>query len=132
MRTLRPVRRDVSTAGPRVAIVIPVFRQPQFLVEAVASALAQDSEIACRVVIVNDGCPLPDTHALGLAYALSDPRIIYVRTGNRGLSAARNAGITAALSQWPDVAALAMLDADNRLAAGALARDTRCSRATRR
>ncbi|KMO36682.1 hypothetical protein VQ03_20180 [Methylobacterium tarhaniae] len=122
MRTPRPARSGAPTTGPRIAVVIPVFRQPQFLVEAVASALDQDGEVACRVVIVNDGCPLPDTHALGLASALSDPRVIYLRTENRGLSAARNAGIDAALAQWPDLTAIAMLDADNRLAAGALAR----------
>ncbi|WP_163981122.1 glycosyltransferase family A protein, partial [Raoultella ornithinolytica] len=39
----------------------------------------------------------------------------------RGLSGARNLGIAAALEAWPQAEALYMLDADNRLAPGALA-----------
>ncbi|WP_336488149.1 glycosyltransferase family 2 protein [Methylobacterium nigriterrae] len=96
-------------------IVIPVYKQPQFLAEAVTSALGQTPSIDCRVVIVDDGCPMPETQSLGLALALANPCVRYVRTRNRGLSAARNAGVTYALSVWPELQAFYMLDADNRL-----------------
>ncbi|WP_162560665.1 glycosyltransferase family 2 protein [Methylobacterium durans] len=101
--------------APAIAVVIPVYRQPHFLIESVASALRQSLSMGHRIVIVDDGCPLPETRALGLAFALADPHVHVIRTPNRGLSAARNAGIDYALSCWPGIEALYMLDADNRL-----------------
>ena len=108
--------------GP-VAVVVPVYRQPEFLEGAVRSALDQRGlEGGARVVVVNDGCPSPDTHAIGERLAREAPDVVaYLRQENAGVSAARNAGIDLALDRWPDVRALFALDADNRLSPGTLA-----------
>ncbi|MCJ2074444.1 glycosyltransferase family 2 protein [Methylobacterium sp. E-016] len=118
--TSQPTRSSATRDGqaenaPLVAVIIPVYRQPQFLAESVASALAQTLAVPYGIVIVDDGCPLPETAALGLSFALADERVRYLRTPNRGLSAARNAGIACALATWPGLQALYLLDADNRL-----------------
>jgi glycosyltransferase involved in cell wall biosynthesis/GT2 family glycosyltransferase len=105
----------------RVAVVVPLYRQAQFLVEAVTSALAQSLE-RTGIVIVNDGCPDPSSHELGTAFAAAYPdRIAYIHQPNAGLSAARNRGIRYALGRWPQVEAFFFLDSDNFLGPHALA-----------
>ena len=106
-----------------VAVVIPVFRHSVLLAEAVESALEQVLPGSLRIVIVNDGCPHRETEAICRAYAEAWPeRIRYVRKPNGGLSDARNAGIRHVLAEEPEVDAIYMMDADNRLRPGALAR----------
>lgn len=109
-------------AGPEVAVIVPAYGQPHFLSESVASVLGQEGAPDWRLIVVDDGCPSPETAELGLSFALADPRIRYVRTPNRGLSGARNLGIARALAEWPGVQALHMLDADNRMTPTTLAR----------
>lgn len=112
-----------AAAGPLVAIVIPVFKHSVLLDEAIASALNQETSFDYRIVIVNDGCPFPETHLAALDHARADPqRIVYLRQRNGGLSAARNAGIEFALRSWPSLQAIYLLDADNRLFPHALQR----------
>lgn len=107
---------------PRVAIVVPVYGHPVLVGEALDSALAQEADFGIHVVVVNDGCPLPETHETLRAIALAHPdRLTYLRQPNGGLSAARNAGIAHVLSHLPSVEALFMLDADNRLRPRAMA-----------
>lgn len=96
-------------------MVIPVYNQAQFLVEAATSALSQTLR-ETGVVIVNDGCPDPVSHQLGAAFAASYPdRVAYLRQTNGGLPAARNRGVRHALARWPGLEALFFLDADNLL-----------------
>lgn len=105
----------------KVVAVIPVYQQSQYLVESVSSALAQH-DVDIRVVIVNDGCPHEATHEIGQALQHAHPgRVVYFRQRNGGLSAARNAGIEAALLCWPGIEAVFPLDADNRLSPTTLA-----------
>jgi glycosyltransferase involved in cell wall biosynthesis len=110
--------------GPiEIGVVIPTYKQPGFLVEALESVLSQTG--ACRIgaVVVNDGCPFEQTHAAGLAFARQYPdRIFYLRRGNGGLSAARNTGVGFALAAWPDCRGIYPLDSDNRLKPRFLAR----------
>ena len=103
-----------STA--RIAVVIPAYRQPQFLGAAISSALEQRCSVGVGVVVVNDGCPYESTERIALEARRSHPdRVEYLRQPNRGLSAARNAGIRHALATWPGLEAVFPLDADNRL-----------------
>jgi glycosyltransferase involved in cell wall biosynthesis len=107
----------------KLAIIIPVYKHPVLLNDALRSALR---EVTCndgKVVIVNDGCPFIETHEICSTYADSYPRHIdYIRTKNGGLSAARNRGIKHALSRFPEIQAIYLLDADNRLSVGAMSR----------
>src|SRR3954451_8065770 len=50
---------------PRIAVVIPVYRQPQYLADAVLSVVRQSIGPDVRAVIVNDGCPFARTDWLG-------------------------------------------------------------------
>ena len=109
-------KATVHGGVPRMAVVIPIFKQPALAVEAIESVLAQKTAFDFRVVLVNDGCPYPETHRVCRSYAISYPdRVSYVRKWNGGLSSARNAGIDLVLASWPTVEAIHFLDADDRL-----------------
>src|SRR5438309_1188356 len=89
-------------ALPRVAVVVPVYKQPGFLAEALESILAQVTTFEFVVVVVNDGCPFAETNAICLSYARAFPlKISYIHRKNGGLSAARNTGVRFALDSWP-------------------------------
>jgi hypothetical protein len=106
---------------PVVGVVVPVYKQPQFLAGAVLSALDQAPPVAVRVVIVDDGCPYPGTRAAATALRDAHPgRVASLRQANAGLPAARNAGIEHALATWPEIDAIFPLDADNLLSPGTL------------
>ena len=110
-------------AEPALAIVIPVYKHSVLLGEAVISALNQDTTVDLVIVIVNDGCPMVETHQACLDFAAAAPgRVHYIRRSNGGLSAARNTGIEYVLGAWDTVDAIYFLDADNRLLLGALQR----------
>lgn len=86
------------------AVVIPTYRQPLLLVQAVESAWAQTVEPA-EVVVVVDG-DAADTLA---ALASADPRTrIVLHDRNRGQAAARTTGIAATSAPW-----IAFLDHDD-------------------
>lgn len=110
-------------SAPRFSIVIPVYKHSVLVSEAITSALGQETEFPFKIVIINDGCPYPETHQVCLEFTVANPnKIIYLRQKNRGLSGARNAGIDFVLQAWPDVEAIYLLDADNRLFPSALDR----------
>lgn len=110
------------TPTVRVAVVVPVWRQARYLAGAVASALNQEIPCGVGVVVVNDGCPEPETDQIGQTLRDADPdRVAYLKQENGGVSAARNAGIELALRRWPEVEAVFPLDADNRLSPHTLA-----------
>ncbi len=124
-RGLPATHRTRTAPGPapsvRTAVVIPAWRQPQFLAAAVQSALNQEG-VGVGVVIVNDGCPYPSADRIGQALHDANPdRVAYLRQPNRGLSAARNAGIRHAFARWPQLQAIFPLDADNVLSPQTLA-----------
>ncbi|GGC45743.1 hypothetical protein GCM10011504_25270 [Siccirubricoccus deserti] len=99
-----------------VAVVIPAYRQPGLLAEAVLSALDQQGAPPTAVVVVDDGCPYPATARTAADLAAAQPgRIFVLRQPNRGLSAARNAGLGFSLAAFPGCRAVYFLDADNRL-----------------
>src|SRR5258706_4723590 len=58
-----------------ISVVIPTFRRPHTLTEAVLSALAQDG-VTLEVVVVDD---CPDGSAGAAIAALGDPRVSYFR-----------------------------------------------------
>lgn len=116
-----PVARPAAERKPVVAVVIPAYRQPLLLVEAVQSVLRQKAPFEIAILIVDDGCPLAETALLGTSLALADPRITHLTGRNGGLSATRNRGIAHVLASMPSVQAIFFLDADNRIAPTAIA-----------
>ncbi len=122
----------MSESGPPTfGIVIPVYKHSELVMEALDSALAEARDANGVVLIVNDGCPFPQTHDLAASFAESWPRHVgYLRTPNGGLSAARNRGIRHLRARFPELEAIYLLDADNRLHRGAMRRALRTMRET--
>lgn len=90
--------------NPKVSIVIPCYKQAQYLPDAIESALKQTYK-QVEVIVVNDGSPDNTT-----AVAKRFPRVKVIEKPNGGLSSARNAGIKAATGGW-----ILTLDADDKL-----------------
>ena len=112
-----------SSADIQLAVIIPSYKQPGLLTEAVVAALNQDAAPPTAIIIVDDGCPYPASTDTALDLAAAHPgRIFLLRRPNGGLSAARNTGIDFALRAFPQCRALHFLDADNRLQPPMLAR----------
>ena len=88
-----------------VSLVIATFNHARFVGEALDSALAQTLR-AVEVVVVDDGST-DDTPAVLARY---DGRILVIRQPNRGLAAARNAGLAASRGTY-----VTFLDADDVL-----------------
>jgi Glycosyl transferase family 2 len=117
-------RRRIPGPRPtvRIGVIIPVWRQPQYLAAAVKSTLEQELPPGVGVVIVNDGCPFESTHRIGQIFCDAYPdRVAYLRQPNRGVSSARNSGIKHALARWPHLETIFPLDADNLLSPKTLA-----------
>ena len=95
----------VATAStPLVSVVIPCYKQAHFLADAIDSALAQTYP-AVEVVVVDDGSP-DNTAEVARRYRT----IRCIKQENRGLAAARNAGLAASTGEF-----IVFLDADDRL-----------------
>ena len=105
-----------SARAVRVAIIVPAYRQPGLLIEALDTALAQQTDFAYVIVVVNDGCPFDETDHVCREFASANPdRIYYLHKRNGGLSAARNTGIDFVLAAFPALEGVYFLDADNRI-----------------
>jgi len=100
----------MNDAGP-VSVVVPMYQSAATIARAVRSALAQLDE-ASEVIVVDDGST---DGGADVALALADLRVRVVTQSNRGVSAARNAGVQAAKHPW-----VALLDADDEWLPGHL------------
>ena len=92
--------------------VIACFNYGPYLSEAVSSLLEQEPQPP-RVMVVDDGSTDPETHAV---LDRLPKRVEVLRLENAGVANARNAGLARA-----DTPLVLVLDADDRLAPGALA-----------
>ncbi|MES2590881.1 MAG: glycosyltransferase [Bacteroidota bacterium] len=88
----------------KVSIIIPCYNQARFLPDAINSALAQTHKDV-EIIVVNDGS-LDNTSVIARKF----PSVTLVEQKNKGLSAARNAGIKRASGGW-----IITLDADDKL-----------------
>lgn len=103
-------------SAPLVSVLIPCFNAEDYVVEAIASALAQT--IADIEVIVVDDASTDGSRDMIERAALEDSRVRpHFLARNGGPSAARNHGIAAARGEW-----IAILDADDLFEPTRLAR----------
>jgi glycosyltransferase involved in cell wall biosynthesis len=96
-----------SIAG-KVSIVIPCFNHGATLRETLASIEAARQTSLVEVIIVNDGSTDPNT--CRLFEELAGSRYTIFHQPNRGLGAARNAGVRLAQGEF-----ILPLDSDNRI-----------------
>lgn len=97
-----------------VSVIIPSFRQPQFLGRAIESVLEQDYT-ALEVIVVDDRS-LDESLAIALDAMQRDPRVrVLARRNNGGLGRARNTGLASATGEL-----VTFLDADDYLLPGAI------------
>lgn len=95
----------------RFSVIVPCYNHSKYLLQAVDSALSQ-SGADVEVVVIDDG----STDATPQVASKYGNQIKYIRTENRGLPAARNAGIAASSGEF-----VSFLDADDYLHPNALA-----------
>lgn len=106
-------------AAPKVSVVIPIYNRAWLAAGVVRNALDQ-AYPNLEVIVVDDG----STDGLEAALAPYRHRIQLLRQENRGVSAARNAGISAATGEL-----VQFLDADNLLVQDCIAAKMRCFQA---
>ena len=95
---------------PLVSVIVPCYKQAEFLPETLDSVLAQTySNWEC--IIVNDGSP-DDTDAVAQKYLEKSNRFKYIKQQNSGPAAARNAGIKSSSGKY-----ILPLDADDLIGA---------------
>lgn len=94
----------------KVSVIVPTHNRAHTLARALDSVL-QQTRAADEIIVVDDGSD-DGTHTLLEQY----PQVRVLRQDNRGVSAARNAGIRAASGDW-----LALLDSDDEWLADKLA-----------
>jgi glycosyltransferase involved in cell wall biosynthesis len=89
-----------------VSIIVPCYKQAQYLGVCLESVLSQSySNWEC--IIVNDGSP-DETKEVANKWCLKDSRFHYLEKENGGLSSARNAGIKLSTGKY-----ILPLDADD-------------------
>lgn len=104
----------MTKTNPKVSIIVPCYNHGQFIVETLESIDDQTFR-NFEVIIIDDGSD--DVTTLQLLDQLARPGIRVTRTSNRGVSAARNRGISEALGPF-----ILALDADDRIGPDYLAR----------
>lgn len=77
----------------RFSIIVPVYKVEKYLRECIDSVLEQ-SYTDFELILVDDGSP-DNCPQICDSYAQKDKRIKVIHQKNKGLSAARNAGIKA-------------------------------------
>jgi GT2 family glycosyltransferase/SAM-dependent methyltransferase len=105
----------VGADNTTVAVVITTYNHAHFLPEALRSVLSQ-SRVADEIVVLDDGST-DDPAAVVSLHA----GVTLLRQDNRGLAAARNAGLAAVHSDK-----VIFLDADDRLLPEAIAAGLNC------
>jgi len=93
-----------------LTVIIPVYKTEKTLNRCVESVLKQDVSEGMEVILVDDGSP-DDCPKLCDAWAEQDKRIRIVHQENRGLGAARNAGLDIAKGKY-----VTFVDSDDYLA----------------
>jgi glycosyltransferase involved in cell wall biosynthesis len=98
----------MSNQQQLVSVIVPCYKQAEFLAEALDSVLVQQYQ-NWECIIVNDGSP-DLTDEVAQFYLAKDARFKYLKQENSGLAAARNAGIKISSGKY-----ILPLDADDRI-----------------
>jgi GT2 family glycosyltransferase len=91
---------------PEVSVVIPVYNRATLITRTIDCVLGQ-TYAHCHVIVVDDGSTDGTPEVVTARYA-GNPRVRLLRQENRGVSAARNAGLAVATGDY-----IAFLDSDD-------------------
>ena len=92
----------------RVSIIVPVYNGERYFTDCIQSILTQ-SFTDIEIIVINDGST-DGSLSLIKRYAQNDSRIIVINQKNKGVSAARNAGLSKAKGDY-----IMFVDADDYL-----------------
>lgn len=93
---------------PLISVIVPCYKQVQYLDECLQSVLDQKYQ-NWECIVVNDGSP-DRTEEVAKKWVKKDGRFRYIYKENGGLSSARNVGVKEAKGEW-----ILPLDADDRI-----------------
>ena len=82
----------------QISIIVPIYNTEKYLPKCINSILSQ-THTNLQIILVDDG----STDASGEIcdeYAGKDNRIMVIRQNHKGVSAARNTGVAAAVGQY--------------------------------
>ena len=97
-----------------ISVIVPAYNAEKYLAECLTSILGQ-SYRDIEVLLINDGST-DSTLAIATDFATRDTRLKIFTTENRGVSSARNYGISQACGDW-----ITFVDSDDKLFPDALA-----------
>ena len=83
---------------PTISIIVPVYRAEAYLRQCLDSIVEQTYR-NLQIILVDDGSP-DGCGKICDEYGAGDPRIQVIHQPNMGVSAARNAGLSAATGDW--------------------------------
>lgn len=89
---------DDITHVPEFSVIVPVYKVERYLGRCIASVLAQ-TFADFELILIDDGSP-DESGAICDRFAAEDDQIIVVHQQNRGVSAARNAGLDIARGKY--------------------------------
>jgi succinoglycan biosynthesis protein ExoW len=112
--TARSASTMISTSTqrhvPRIGVVIPYFQRDPGLLNRALSSVAAQEHSPVQVVVVDDGSPRAAVDEITPELRGAVRGLTVIRQPNKGVAAARNAGLDA-LSD--EVSAVALLDSDD-------------------
>ena len=97
----------MGTDKPLVSLIVPIYRAQDTLRECVDSLLSQSYK-KIEMILVDDGSP-DDCGKICDEYAAKDNRVRVLHQKNRGVSAARNTGVSASQGMY-----IVFIDADDQ------------------
>ena len=83
---------------PELSIIVPVYKVEPYLPKCIDSILAQTFS-DFELILIDDGSP-DRCGEICDEYAARDDRVVVIHRENRGVSAARNAGLDAARGEY--------------------------------
>ncbi len=99
--------------GPKISVIVPVYKVENYLDRCVKSILDQTYE-NLEILLVDDGSP-DNCPKMCDEYAINDSRIKVIHKPNGGLSDARNAGIDASTGEY-----ITFIDSDDWISANCI------------
>jgi glycosyltransferase involved in cell wall biosynthesis len=96
----------MSAGGPLVSVIMPAYNAEKYIGEAIESVISQTYK-KLELIVVNDGST---DKTLSIIKQYNDERVLCIDQKNKGVSAARNAGLDFARGQF-----ITFIDSDDVL-----------------